>query len=95
MLHLSVLLCALNDIFVFCYLFITAQQTIKNELSLPKEGSLDIFAQDEIFKKVVGEEKYGYAKIYGIGIKVSCFCSKMCTLKLSNNKRKAKKKLTI
>jgi len=35
-----------------------------------KEASSDTLARDEIFQKVIGDGKYGYAKIYSMGVKV-------------------------
>ena len=47
-------------------------QTIETKLVQIEEGSCYTIAQDEIFKKVIGDDKYGYVKAYGM---MSMFCT--------------------
>ena len=62
------------------YKCVTWQETIENKLSHFEEDSCDDATRDEIFKKVVGEDKYGYAKAFGIGVKVLRSTSNRCAL---------------
>ena len=63
-------------------------EAIENELSCVEEDSCDDATQDEIFKKVVREDKYGYAKTFGIGVKVPRSTSKRCALEEERTKRR-------
>jgi len=56
-------------------------------LSYIEEDSCDGAARDEIFKKVIGEDKYGYAKSFSM-VKVPRSTSKQCTLEEERTKRK-------
>lgn len=58
----------------------TTKQTIETELAQVEEGLCHNGIWDEIFKKVIGDDKYGYAKTYGMGVKVPCSNSKRCAL---------------
>jgi len=64
------------------------QQTIEIELAQVEEGLCDNNGiRDEIFKKVIGDDKYGYVKTYSMGVKVPRSSSKRCALQEEHAKR--------
>ena len=62
-------------------------------MSHVEEDSCDNATRDEIFKKVIGEDKYGYAKTFGIGVKGPRSTSKRCTLEEERTKRIEQEKI--
>jgi len=63
------------------------QQTIETELAHVEEGLCHNGIRDEIFKKVIGDDKYGYAKTHGMGVKVPRSNFKSCALQEKRAKR--------
>lgn len=55
------------------------KKSIENELARLPEGSSDE-ARNEVFKKVVGEDKNGYANTFGMGVKIPRSHGKRCAL---------------
>ena len=62
-------------------------QTIETELTEIEEGLCDTVAREEIFNEVVGDDKYSYAKTYGLGVKITRSNSKICALQEEKAKR--------
>ena len=51
------------------------------------DDTYDSATQDDIFKKVLGEDKNGYAKTFGMGIEVPRSRTKRCALEEERAKR--------
>jgi len=71
---------------VILYNFI--QDEIRTKLDgLPESSRSDKAVRDKIHEEIVGEDKNGYAKTYGLGVKVSRSCGKRCALAIEREKR--------
>lgn len=62
------------------------QKLLEDELCKLPEGS-SVVERNDVFKKVIGEDKYGYAKNYGKGVTVPRSRKKRCALEEERAKR--------
>ncbi|VFQ62651.1 unnamed protein product [Cuscuta campestris] len=63
------------------------KELILKKLDTLKDIEVGAPACDEVFEKIVGEDKNGYAKTFGMGIRVPRSCTKRCALKEEKAKR--------
>ena len=64
------------------------QDEIRTKLDgLPESSRSDKAVRDKIYEEIVGEDEKGYAKTYGLDVKVSRSHDKRCALTIEREKR--------